>query len=189
MTVRTMAPAPTSTDDRPATPTPAPTRPRYRWWHAAAIGVAANLPGSRSGGGASDQEFYASLPTPRLAPPGWLFAPVWAVNNALTLWSNLRIANLPEDTAGRRAVLASEAATWTLYAAFSPLYFGRRSPELGAADTVAALATTTHAVGRTATIDPRAAWALAPRLAWLALASYVSVVTAVRHARGGRPRE
>jgi tryptophan-rich sensory protein len=24
---------------------------------------------------------------PRFAPPGWLFPPVWAVNNASTLWA------------------------------------------------------------------------------------------------------
>lgn len=105
---------------------------------------------------------------------------------SLTLWSNLRVANLPDGTPGRRTALASEAATWALFAAFSPLYFGRRSPALGAADTVCSLATTAHAVIVTARLDPPAAWALAPRLAWLALASYVSTVTATRYAR--RPR-
>lgn len=175
---------PHHTDGRPSVP--APTRPHYRWWHAAAIGMAANLSGSLPRSRGDDREFYASLPTPRLAPPGWLFGPVWAINNTLTLWSNLRVANLPEHTPGRRAVLASEAATWALFAAFSPLYFGLRSPALGAADTMAGLATTTHAVIATAKLDPRAAWALAPRLAWLTLASYVSVVTATRYARGHR---
>jgi tryptophan-rich sensory protein len=113
-----------------------------------------------------------------------VFGPVWAVNNALTLWSNLRVANLSAATPGRRAALASEAVTWALFGAFSPLYFGLRSPVLGAADTVAGLATTTHAVVVTARLDPPAAWALAPRLAWLALASYVSTVTAARHMKG-----
>ena len=165
-----------------------PARPRFRWWHAAAVGVAANLVGNLPPSRADDRDFYASLPTPAGAPPGWVFAPVWAVNNTLTLWSNLRVANLPTDTPGRRAALASEAATWALFAAFSPLYFGLRSPALGAADTVAGLVTTTHAVVVTARLDPPAAWALAPRLAWLALASYVSTVTATRAVRGRRTR-
>ena len=166
-------------------PVPAPpARPRYRWWHAAAVGAAANLLGNLPPSRADDREFYASLPTPAASPPGWAFGPVWAVNNALTLWSNLRVANLPAGTPGRRAALASEAATWALFGAFSPLYFGLRSPVLGAADTVAGLVTTTHAVVVTARLDPPAAWALAPRLAWLALASYVSTVTAARHLKG-----
>lgn len=181
MSVTTLAPRPPrDAEERP--PTPA-RRPRYRWWHAAAIGAAANLPGILTGPGGDDRAFYASLPTPRLAPPGWLFGPVWAVNNTLTLWSNLRVANLPEDTPGRQGALASEATTWVLFAAFAPLYFGLRSPALGAANTVAGLVTTTHAVVVTSRLDARAAWALAPRLAWLALASYVSVATAVRYAR------
>lgn len=173
-------PQPLQVADRP--PTPAG-RPRYRWWQAAAVGLAANVPGALTRPGEDDRAFYASLSTPRLAPPGWLFGPVWAANNTLTLWSNLRVANLPEDTPARRAALASEATTWLLFAAFAPLYFGLRSPALGAAVTVASLATTTHAVVVTAPIDRKAAGALAPRLAWLALASYVSVATAVRDAR------
>lgn len=185
MTVRTIAPIPAHhTRDRLSSP--GRTRRRYRWWHVAAVGGAANLVGNLRRSRADDREFYASLPTPAAAPPGFLFGPVWAINNVLTLWSNLRIANLPEDTPARRAVLTSEAASWALFAAFSPLYFGLRSPALGALDTVAGLATTTHAVVVTAKLDPPAAWALAPRLAWLALASYVSVVTATRYARGER---
>lgn len=61
---------------------PAPSLPpRHRWWQAAAVGVAANLVGSLPRTRAADREFYASLPTPAGAPPGWLFAPVWAINN------------------------------------------------------------------------------------------------------------
>jgi benzodiazapine receptor len=188
MTTTTTTTTPVS-HRRSLTPAPSrpPRRPRWRWWHAAAVGVAANLVGSLPRTRADDREFYASLPTPAGAPPGWLFAPVWAINNTLTLWSNLRVANLPDGTPGRRTALGSEAVTWALFAAFSPLYFGRRSPALGAADTVCGLATTAHAVVVTARLDPPAAWALAPRLAWLALASYVSTVTAVRYA-GGRTR-
>ena len=59
----------------------------------------------------------------------------------LTLWSNLRVANAPVGTPGRRASRRLEAASWGLFAAFSPLYFGLRSPVLGAADTVLGLAT------------------------------------------------
>ena len=160
---------------------PASTRPRFRWWHAAALGAAANLASALPAGYNGDDRYYSELETPAGSPPAWVFAPVWAINNALTLWSNLRVANLPSDTAGRRAALVSEAASWGLFAAFSTLYFGLRSPVLGAVDTVAGLVTTTHGVVATAKVDRRAAYALLPRLAWLAYASYVATGTALRN--------
>lgn len=156
-------------------------RPRYRWWHAAAVGAAANLASALPAGYNGDDKFYEGLQTPPGSPPSWVFAPVWAANNALTLWSNLRIANLPTSTPGRRAALASEATTWALFASFSGLYFGLRSPVLGAVNTVCGLATTVHGVAATAKLDRAAGWALAPRLLWLAYASYISVATALRN--------
>lgn len=169
----------------------APPPARYGWHHAAAVGIAANLASALPAGYNGDEDYYAGLRTPPLSPPGWLFAPAWAINNALTLWSNLRVANLPADAPGRREALVSEGVSWVLFASFSGLYFGLRSPVLGALDTVAGLASTTHGVIATARVDRRAAWALVPRLAWLAYASYVSVGTALRSPDPvfGRPRD
>lgn len=152
---------------------------RYRWWHALAVGVAANVVSSAPFGPNGDEAFYNRLRKPPGAPPDWLFPIAWTFNNATTLWSNLRVANLPRRTPGRRAALALEGASWGLFSAFTWLYFGKRSPVLGAVDTVAGLATTAASVAVTSRLDRPAAWALAPRLAWLALASYVSVAVAL----------
>lgn len=154
--------------------------PRYRWWHAAVVGVLANVASAVPAGYNGDASYYERLPTPPGSPPSWLFAPVWAVNNVLTLWSNLRVANLPADTPGRRAALAAEAGSWVFFSAFTGLYFGLRSPVLGAIDTAAGLAITIPSVALTARLDRRTAWALVPRLIWLAFATYVSVGTALR---------
>lgn len=154
---------------------------RYRWWHAAAVGLAANALSVAPFGYNGDERFYNDLRKPPGAPPDWAFAPAWAFNNVTTLWSNLRVANLPKGTPGRRAALALEGASWGLFATFSGLYFGLRSPVLGAVDTAAALATTATSVAVTARLDRKAAWALAPRLAWLGLATYVAVAVALRN--------
>ncbi|GLP75892.1 sensory protein TspO [Mycobacterium antarcticum] len=153
---------------------------RYRWWHAAAVGVVANIASALPAGYNGDGDFYASLRTPPGAPPGWVFAPVWAANNTLTLVSNLRIANLPEETPGRRRALEVEAANWVLFSSFAGMFFGLRSPILAAANTMAGFALTTYSVRATAALDRRAAWALVPRLAWLGFASYVSTSIAVK---------
>ena len=153
---------------------------RYRWWHAATVGGLANLASALPAGYNGDTGFYERLKTPPGAPPSWVFAPVWAVNNVLTLASNLRVANLPQETPGRGAALASEAVSWALFASFSGLFFGLRSPTLGAMNTVLGLAATVHGVTVTAKLDRTAGWLLVPRLAWLAYATYISVATAVR---------
>jgi translocator protein len=100
-----------------------PGRPqrRYRWWHAAAVGAVANLASAAPAGYNGEQDYFVQLNTPPGSPPGWLFAPAWAVNNLLTLRSNLRVANLAPQTPGRHEVLISEAATWTLFASFPGL--------------------------------------------------------------------
>ncbi len=154
---------------------------RYRWWHAAAVGLAANAVSTAPFGYNGDEAFYNDLKKPPGSPPDWAFAPVWAFNNAITLWSNLRVANLPEGTPGRRAALCLEGASWGLFASFTTLYFGLRSPVLGAANTVAGLAATAASVAITARLDHKAAWALSPRLAWLGLATYVSICVALRN--------
>ena len=158
-----------------------PDAPRYRWWHAAAVGLAANAVSASPAGFGGEEAFYDGFDKPAFSPPSWAFAPVWAFNNATTLWSNLRVANLPAGTPGRRAALALEGVSWGAFAAFSPLYFGLKSPVLGAADTVLGLATTAASVAVTARVDKKAAWALAPRLAWLGLAAAVSVGVARRN--------
>ncbi|MDI3211612.1 TspO/MBR family protein [Arthrobacter sp. AL12] len=64
------------------------------------------------------------------------------------------------------------------------MYFGLRSPVLGSAVTVASLAATTASVVVTFRMNRQAAWAMAPRLAWLGYASYVSVATALTNRDG-----
>ncbi|MEX5258454.1 TspO/MBR family protein [Kocuria arenosa] len=168
----------TTTTLRAATPAPAR---RYRWWHAVAVGLTANAASVLPAGFNGDPSFYNDLDTPPGAPPDWLFPPVWAFNNATALWSNLRIANLPPGTPSRTTVLVLEGVDWALFASFSALYFGLRSPVLGATVTVASLGVTAASVVATAGLDRRAAWALSPRLLWLAYASYIATVTAAHN--------
>ena len=152
---------------------------KYRWWHVGAVALASNALNTwGSGDFGGDDAFYEQLKRPRVAPPGWLFAPAWALNHATTAWANLRIANLPKETPGRSMYLALEGLNWGLFAAFGSLYFGCKSPKLGAADTAASLLATLGSTAIAARLDPKAALAMAPRLSWLALATYVSASVA-----------
>jgi tryptophan-rich sensory protein len=165
---------------------------RFRWWHGAAILVAANAVSFWPAGILGDAAFYTSFRLPPYAPPDWLFAPLWLVLNITSLVALGRVANLhPEDDAGRRRgntasrrrvlVLVSEAVGWLLFAVFTTLFFWLHSPVLAAADTVAGLVVAAMSVAAAAGLDRPAAGLIGLRLLWLLLASAVAVSVALHN--------
>ena len=147
----------------------------YSWWQAALVGVAANAISAAPAGYNGDEAFYNDFAKPDIAPPDWSFAPVWLFNNVTSLYAGWRIANLPQQTPGRKTSLWLEGLGWGLFASFSPLYFGLKSPVLGAVNTLAGLGVGAASLGLATRVDRKAALALSPRIAWLLLATYVSI--------------
>lgn len=82
--------------------------------------------------------FYNDFSRPSVAPPDWLFAPMWLFLNITSLVALHKVANSPSRSA-RTAVLWSEGVAWVLFATFTTVYFQLRSPILGAVDTVLGL--------------------------------------------------
>lgn len=156
---------------------------RYRWWHAVAFGVAANLAsGLRTGRREEDREYYEELEQASFAPPSWAFAPVWAANNASTLWGNLRLLNRSEGTPNRRTLLALQGASWFLFSTFNHVYFRGRSPILGFAWTAIDWLLTIASVALSLKNGRRdVAISLATRLAWLTLATPVTAYQAAKN--------
>jgi tryptophan-rich sensory protein len=116
--------------------------------------------------------FYEAQVQPKFAPPAPVFAPVWFVNNALSLWGWLHVWRLPKDRPGRNAFLISQGVFWASFTTFNALYFGLRSTVAGAANTlvgfVAVASSVAVALGRLR--DRRAALSQATTLPWLCLA-------------------
>ncbi len=146
-----------------------------KWWHCVIIYVVANGISFIPAGFNGDEAFYNNFLQPSIAPPDWAFAPVWFINNVTSLMALYVIVNLPKSTPGRKSIITLEAISWVLYAIFTLLYFGWKSPVLGAIDTVLALVLTLASFVRCYAVSKKAAWLIAPRLAWLMLAAYVSV--------------
>ncbi len=98
----------------------------------------------------SVQDWYAYLRRPAWAPPAWLFGPVWTalyLSMALAAWLIWR----GRGFSGARGALVLFAVQLVLNAAWSPLFFGLRSPAAAFADIVAlwvAIAATTVAFYR-----------------------------------------
>jgi len=158
------------------------TKPRFRWWHAIAIFVGANLVSILPAGVNGDGAFYNSFQLPTVAPPDWLFAPMWLFLNVTSLWALSRVANAPRLTRRHRAFFVLEGTSWVLFALFNTVYFGLKSPVLGAIDTTAGLALGLAGLACCFSIDRRAALLILPRVLWLVLATYVSVYVALNNA-------
>lgn len=159
---------------------------RYRWWHALLFwGTASGVSGLATRRGAGGQEdyrrFYEGMEQAPFAPPGWAFGPVWALNNASTLWGNLRLLNA-KDVPNRRALLALQGASWLLFFTFGYVYFRKKSPILALADTAAMWALTVASVALSLKSGRRdVALSLGTLLAWLTLATPVAAYQAVKN--------
>jgi translocator protein len=150
----------------------------FKRWHAVLIFIIANVLSIAPAGYNGEEIFYNNFIQPPLAPPDWSFAPVWLFNNITSLIGLYIIANLPDKSRERTLFLYMEGISWLLFAIFTALYFGLKSPILGAIDTALGLASTVISFFAAYKLNKKAAFYILPRLIWLILATYVSVYVA-----------
>lgn len=159
-----------------------PTSPKKMyWWHCVVIFAVANVISFIPAGFNGNEAFYNAFVQPTIAPPDWLFAPMWLFLNITSLIGLYTIANLPLNTTKRRTILALEYCGWVLFAIFTFFYFYLESPILGAIDTVLGFIVAFFVVLKSYRISNKAFWNFLPRLLWLLLASYVSIWVALKN--------
>lgn len=119
----------------------------------------------------SVETWYPTLEKPWFTPPNWLFAPAW-----ITLYTLMGIAAylVWREGWGDSAVkvaLVAYGIQLVFNAAWSPAFFGLRSPSIGLAVIVPlwfAIVATIYLFGRVSTT---AAWLLAPYILWVTYAT------------------
>lgn len=115
-------------------------------------------------------EWYERLRKPSWRPPNGVFAPVWTVLYvmiAVAGWLVWREAGL----AGAVVPLAFYALQLVLNAAWTPLFFGLRRPDLGFADIVLVWASILATIVLFYPVHAGAALLLVPYLAWVTFAA------------------
>jgi translocator protein len=150
----------------------------FPWWYAVIIFVIANAISILPAGYNGDEVFYNNFVRPSVAPPDWLFAPMWLFLNITSVIAFWLVANSQPFTSRHRLVMGLEAVGWVLFAIFNTLYFWMGSPILGAIDTALGLVVGVMSLAVCWTIHRRAALLILPRILWLLLATYVSVYVA-----------
>lgn len=146
----------------------------FPWWYAVIIFVIANAISILPAGYNGDEVFYNNFQRPSIAPPDWLFAPMWLFLNITSVIALWMVANSQPFTGRRRLFMVLECIVWVLFAIFNTVYFWMQSPILGAIDTALACAISLSSLAICWNMNRRAALLVLPRVLWLLLATYVS---------------
>jgi tryptophan-rich sensory protein len=123
------------------------------------------------------ESWYDTLARPDLAPPNWVFGPVWTTLFALmgvAGWLVWRRATDPAVASRARIALGVFAVHFLFNLAWSAVFFGRQSIDGGLlviAILWVLIAATIRAFDR---VDRRAALLLVPYLAWVTFAAYLN---------------
>lgn len=118
--------------------------------------------------------WYASLKKPPLAPPNWVFAPVWTTLYFLMGISLFIVWNAGIGKSTVRKSIAIFSIQLVLNVLWSYLFFGLRSPLLGLAGIMAMWFMIVLTVVSFFRISKTAALVLIPYLIWDSFASYLN---------------
>jgi len=118
--------------------------------------------------------WYRTIQKPAWTPPDGLFGPVWTVlyvTIAIAGWLVWRHRSAP----GGGAAMTLWCVQLALNLAWSPLFFGLRSPGLGLVDIVLLWAAIVAFLWAARRIAPAAALLLVPYLAWVSFATALNL--------------
>lgn len=113
--------------------------------------------------------WYARLRKPNFTPPGPVFGIVWPLLDVLLWYGGYRLLRHPPG-ARRNLALGLWGATCLGVGAYSWVFFGRRSIRGAVGVTGAMVVTASGLTATAATLDRRAAGAIAPLALWVTFA-------------------
>ncbi len=116
--------------------------------------------------------WYATLVKPELAPPNWIFAPVWSALFALMAIAAWRVYR-KRNACSRRALIIY-GVHLVLNASWSFAFFGLQNPRLGLAVILALLALILVTAWQFYRVDRVAGILFVPYIAWVSFATYLN---------------
>ncbi len=115
--------------------------------------------------------WYATLVKPEIAPPNWIFGPVWTTLfllmgiAAFLVWRTRRNTKMALGLFGLQLALN---VLWSL------LFFGLHNPGAALAEIIFLWLAIVATIVAFAKISKPAAWLLAPYIAWVSFAGYLN---------------
>jgi benzodiazapine receptor len=148
--------------------------------YAAATAVVASVAVASSRAVNTGTDWYRTLDKPPWQPPSWAFGAVWTPLYATIAWSAGHSVRHTRGPA-RRELLTAYGVNLAANAAWSWLFFARRSTLAGLAGTLMLDASNADLLRRTARHDRAAAAALLPYAAWCLFATALNASIAGRN--------
>ncbi len=118
--------------------------------------------------------WYATLTKPYLAPPNWVFGPVWTLLFLLMGIAAFLVWRTGLERKDTRVALAVFMGQLALNVLWSVLFFGMRSLGGAFVELVILWAAILATILVFARISRTAAWLLVPYLAWVSFAGYLN---------------
>jgi translocator protein len=129
------------------------------------------------------QEQYMALKQPPFRPPPWVFAPAWSTLYMMMGYAAHRVWTIGMSNMSPATVEYTRRGA-TLYTIqlglnliWMPLFFGLGRPIEAMVDIVALTGTVGYMTYLWNKVDSTAAWMMAPYLAWLGFATYLTAGT------------
>ncbi|MEO8582448.1 MAG: TspO/MBR family protein [Flavitalea sp.] len=114
------------------------------------------------------------------APPAWVFAPAWTINNFFLLMALQQVLR-DKEMRSRNALLGIQGGIWFVFFVFGYVYFNRKSPVLAAILTVSDAALAAAAFVITNKYNKKLSYNYLPLLAWASFASTLGVYQALKN--------
>ena len=156
---------------------------KLSWWQVALASVALSAIGGLSSGKPNNKErrlYEKELKQAPWAPPGWVFAPAWTINNFFLLKALQQLLR-HNDINQKKKLLILQSIIWFIFFSYGYIYFNKRSTVLAALWTIgdAALAWSSFTISKRE--DKALANLYAPLLGWTSFASTIAVYQALKN--------
>ena len=120
-----------------------------------------------------DNEWYSSLTSPALVPPGWIIGVVWTVLYVLIATSAYRLA-FAESNSLKPAATAFWSLQLAINVIWTPVFIGAQNLELAFYYIIGMWTSTLIYIIVSWSIDRWASWIMIPYLFWISFAGYLN---------------
>lgn len=118
--------------------------------------------------------WYATLEKPLLNPPNWVFGPVWSILYLL-MGIALALIILEDSKQPKKKAYVWFGTQLILNTLWSLVFFGLHFPWLGVITIIVLITGIIMTINEFYKVNKYSAWLLAPYLAWVCFATYLTV--------------